>query len=106
MIDIVVITLHIFCDLKIEELWIEYGCVKNYWWLPIHNYVKLLGEDKWKALPFWYSLTGCDTVSSFCGRGKKTAWDARSCFPEVTQCFLRYLYIMQLFFLNSLLRVT
>ena len=106
MIDIVVITLHIFCDLKIEELWIEYGCVKNCWWLPIHNYVKLLGEDKWKALPFWYSLTGCDTVSSFCGRGKKTAWDAWSCFPEVTQCFLRYLYIMQLFFLNNLLRVT
>ena len=43
--DIVVIILYIFCDLKIDQLWIEYGCGKNRRWLPIHNYVKLLGEE-------------------------------------------------------------
>ena len=43
--DIVVIALYIFCDLKIDQLWIEYGSRKNHWWLPIHNYVKLLGEE-------------------------------------------------------------
>ena len=68
---IVVIALHIFCDLKIEQLWIEYGCGKNHQWLPIHNYVKFLGEDKCRVLSFWYTLTGWNTVSSFCGRGKK-----------------------------------
>ena len=104
--DIVVIILYIFCDLKIDQLWIEYGCGKNCRWLPIHNYVKLLGEENYRASPFWYALTGCDTVSSFCGRRKKTAWDAWSCFAEVTQYFLKYLYMMQLFFLNSILRIT
>ena len=69
---IVVIALHIFCDLKTEQqLWIEYGCGKNHQRLPIHNYVKFLGEDKCRVLPFWYTLTGWNTVSSFFGRGKR-----------------------------------
>ena len=85
--DIVVISFYIFCDLKIDQLWIEYGCGKNGRFLPVHNYVKLLGEENCRALPFRCARTGCNTVSSFFRRGKKSAWDARSCFPEVTRCF-------------------
>ena len=88
--DFVVSALYMFCDLKVDQLWMEYGCEKNGRCLLTHNYVKLLVEKKCRALTFWYSLKGCDTVSSFCGRGKKTAWDVWSCFPEVTRCFLRY----------------
>ena len=33
------------------------------------------------ALPVFHALTGCDTVSSFAGHGKKTAWTV---FPELT----------------------
>lgn len=40
------------------------------------------------ALPFWFAFTGCDTVSSFRGRGKKTAWNVWNSFPEVTQAFI------------------
>ena len=63
---IVVIALYIFCDLKVDQLWIEYGCGKNHRCLPIHNHVKLIGKEKCTVLLFWYTLTGCNTVSSFC----------------------------------------
>ena len=33
------------------------------------------------------SFTGCDTTSSFAGRGKKTAWNTWRVFPDVTQAF-------------------
>ena len=83
--DIIVIALYIFCDLKTSTLdriwlWKESLVVAN-------NDVKLLGEEKCRALPFLYIFTGCNTVSSFCGRGKKTAWDAWSCFPKLINAF-------------------
>ena len=61
---ILVIALYIFCDLKVDQLWIEYGCGKNHRCLPIHNHVKLIGKEKCTVLLFWYTLTGCNTVSS------------------------------------------
>ena len=72
--DVVVISLYIFYSLFIEELWIEFGAGKHRRWLPIHRYAALLGEETCRALPLWYALTGCDTVSSFAGRGKKTGY--------------------------------
>lgn len=41
------------------------------------------------ALPFWYAFTGCDTVSQFAGRAKKTAWKTWSSFSQVTETFAR-----------------
>ena len=32
----------------------------------------------------FHALTGCDTVSFFSGRGKKTVWDVWKVFPELT----------------------
>ena len=34
-----------------------------------------LGPDKCRGLPAFHAFTGCDTVSSFGGRSKKTAWE-------------------------------
>ena len=61
-----VVALHTFFDLNVDQLWTEYGCGKNRWCLPIHNHVKLIGKEKCTVLLFWYTLTGCNTVSSFC----------------------------------------
>ena len=36
----------------------------------------------------FHALTGCDTVSFFAGRGKKTAWDIWGLFPELTTTLL------------------
>ena len=49
----------------------------------------MLGEECWRALLFWFCFTGCDTVSQFCGRGKKTAWDVWRSYPKVTDTFVR-----------------
>ena len=39
--------------------------------------------------PFlFYCFTGCDTTCAFFGRGKKSAWEAWKCFPDVTSAFV------------------
>ena len=35
----------------------------------------------------FHSFTGCDTTSTFYGRGKKLTWEAWKCFNDVTQAF-------------------
>ena len=42
----------------------------------IRDIASNLGKDMCLALPFFYCLTGCDTVSSLTGKGKCKAWDA------------------------------
>ena len=46
-------------------------------------------EEVCRALPFWFAVTGCDTVSKFAGRGKKTAWAVWQKYPDVTQTFVK-----------------
>ena len=87
--DVVVIALCVFHSLNLSELWIEFGTGQHRRWLPIHDYATLLGEEICRALPFWYAITGCDTVSMFAGRGKKTCWIAWGIYPEVTETFVR-----------------
>ena len=53
----------------------------------IANFLK----EKAKALVMFHALTGCDTVSSFRGRRKKTAWTAWMSYPEITETFLALL---------------
>ena len=45
-------------------------------WYDVVAIIKQLGIDICKALPFFYAFTGCDTVSSFSGKGKCTFFDA------------------------------
>ena len=85
--DIVVISLYIFFDLNVDELWIEYGVSTRKKWIPVHSYANEFGEENCRALPFWYCFTGCDTVSQFGGRGKKTAWEVWRSYPHVTETF-------------------
>ena len=42
-----------------------------------------------KALPVCNAFTGCNTVSCFAGRGKKTAFSDWKNFPAVTDTFLQ-----------------
>ena len=37
----------------------------------------------------FHAYTGCDTVTSFATRGKKSAWDTWRAFEEVTAIFCR-----------------
>ena len=47
-----------------------------------------LGPERAKALPLFHAFTGCDTVSAFNTKGKKSAWETWKVFDEVTTAFL------------------
>ena len=40
----------------------------------------------------FHALTGCDTVSSFVGYGKKMAWNIWNALPELTEALLKLSY--------------
>ena len=72
---------------SIDNLWLAFGTGKNFRYIPVHEIAMTLGPQKSLALPFFHSFTGCDTVSSFEGRGKLTAWETWNAYPEATAVF-------------------
>ncbi|KAL7380914.1 hypothetical protein ABVT39_025940, partial [Epinephelus coioides] len=46
------------------------------------------GPEMSCALPMLHALTGCDTVSSFAGHGKKAAWSPWKSLPELKDALL------------------
>lgn len=81
--DVVVIGMAVLEDLNVDALWVTFGKGKDLRWIPIHDIVRSLGQRS-KALPFFHAFTGCDTMSTFVGKGKKTAWQAWNVFENVT----------------------
>ena len=73
--DVVVLAVTSAQRLKNNELWIAFGAGKNFRYLPAHEMANALGPDRCVALPMFHAFTGCDTVSCFGDRGKRTAWD-------------------------------
>jgi len=85
--DVVVLAIACLQKLDLEELWIAFGVGKHLRYLPIHNIRQVLTQEQCEGLPFFHALTGCDNVSYFSGKGKKTAFQAWTCFPETTEVF-------------------
>ena len=78
--DVVVILIGVFCDLvniqPSSEFWIAFGMGKHYRMLHINSIFQSLGESRSRALPVFHAFSGSDTISSFHGKGKKSAWQA------------------------------
>ncbi len=87
--DVVVLAVFVFAQLvpSLTALWVAFGTGKNYRLIPAHRIYAAIGNMKSQALPMFHAFTGCDTVSSFSGRGKKTAWEIWNVFPDVTDTF-------------------
>ena len=85
--DIVVLATAYVVKLSIQELWVDFGVGKHTRCIPAHKIAQDLGPDTCEALPFFHSITGCDTVSAFAGRGKKTAFEAWRAYPDITTVF-------------------
>ena len=66
------------------ETWIGFGTGKDFRYIPVHVIATKLSEDVCTVLPLFHALTGCDTVSAFHGKGKKSAWCAWRKYPEFT----------------------
>ena len=75
--DVVVIAISILPSLQelgLQKLWIAFGQGKHLKWIPIHDIVSSIGPEKTSGILFFHAFTGCDVVSAFRGKGKKSAW--------------------------------
>ena len=70
------------------ELWLTFGTGKSFRYLAAHQIAASLRPEMSHVLPIVHALTGCDTVSSFPGHRKKTAWATRKSWPELTDALL------------------
>ena len=82
--DVVALAVSKMQDIDVDEVWIAFGTGKHFRYLPIYDTASHLGPQKAKALPMLHAITGCDTVSFFSGKGKRSAWDTWSVFPQIT----------------------
>ena len=83
--DVVVVAASSFSKINPDELWVAVGTGSRFRYIAIHELVAAMNSRQCSTLPVFHATTGCDTVSSFAGRGKKTTWETWKVFPEVTQ---------------------
>ena len=69
---------------RIDSLLVHFGAGKHYRVIDAIQISKSIGIPVSSVLPLFHSFTGCDTVSSFGGKGKKTAWSVWKTFPQLT----------------------
>lgn len=84
---VVVLAIALFRKIKPEEMWIAFGKGTSFRHICVYEIANKLDPSTCAALPLFHALTGCDTVSAFAGRGKKTARETWKAFPEVTKAF-------------------
>lgn len=85
--DVVVLAVASFNNINPDELWIALGTGSSFRYIAVHQLAAAMNPRQCATLPIFHALTGCDTVSSFAGRRKKTAWEIWKVFPEVTDAF-------------------
>ena len=86
--DVVVLAVAAVPKLHNTQLWLAFGVGQHFRHIPAHKIAASLGPRKSMALPMFHAFTGCDTVSSFASRGKKTAWETWMAYEEATETFL------------------
>ena len=85
--DVVVLAVASFSKIAADELWVAFGVGSSFHYIAVHEIVATMNPTKCLTLPVLHAFTGCDTVSAFAGRGKKTAWETWKSFPEVSGAF-------------------
>jgi len=91
--DVVVIAIFVMKSLnepgRLEKRWIAFGRGGNLRLIPLHTVVNTIGPEKASGLPFFHAFTGCDTVSAFHGKGKKSAWQTWNVCKEASTTFTK-----------------
>ena len=89
--DVIVILLGKFNDVFSRypdfDVWIKFGVGKSMQHIHLKSVVNKIGLRISRGLPFFHALTGCDTTSSFKGKGKKSAWQTWKSFQAATPIF-------------------
>ena len=71
----------------LECMWLAFGQGTSLRWIPVHDVAEAIGPERASGLPFFHAFTGCDTVSAFRGKGKKTAWQTWNMCENVSATF-------------------
>jgi hypothetical protein len=90
--DVVVIGIYVMptlLELGLQKLWISFGQGTSLRWIPVHEIVSQIGPEKTHGMPFFHAFTGCDLVSAFRGKGKKSAWQTWNVFTDVSTTFAK-----------------
>lgn len=87
--DVVVLAVAYVETMNLTELWLAFGTGKHFRYIPAHEISKSIGPLQSRTLPIFHAFTGCDTVSYFLGRGKRSAWEAWQACPEISGAFLQ-----------------
>jgi len=86
--DVVVLAIKTANSIQDCELWIAFGHGKTFRYISAQAIATQLGAESSQGLPFLHAISDCDTVSPFCGIGKKTAWSSyifKSLFSRLSQ---------------------
>ena len=88
--DVLVIALAILPELievGLERMWLAYGQGMLMRYIPIHELALSIGPEKSSGILFFHAFTGCDVVSAFGGKGKKTVANLE-CLCRSLRCLL------------------
>ena len=88
--DIVVIAVSAFHRVVIlTELWIEFRVGKYLKYISTHELAPKFRTAASQAFPSFHAISGCDTISSVAGKGKKSFYETRQFFSEITAVFTK-----------------
>ena len=68
--------------IHLEALKITYGVGDEIGYIAIHDVVSSIGRCRAMAMRGCHAFTGCDTTSTFYGKGKRTSYLTREKNPE------------------------
>ena len=88
--DIVVIAVSVLQQLReigVVTLWTAFGYGVGMKWIPIDELLSAIGAARASGIMYFHAFIGCDVVSAFGGKGKKSAWQTWDVFDEVTETF-------------------
>jgi len=72
----------------LTDICLAFGMGKNYRFYHINAICASLRQPASRALPVFNACCGCDTTSSFNGKGKKSAWQAWQAYEDDTETFV------------------
>lgn len=88
--DVLVIAISVLPSLQelgLEKMWIAFGQGAKMRWIPVYEVVSAIGLEKAGGIPYFHAFTGCDVVSAFRGKAKKSAWQTWNVFDDVSETF-------------------
>ena len=85
--DVVVLAMAMIQKISPQDLWIAFGTGKKFRYLTIHDMVKGISPKKAITLPFFHAFAGCDTISYFHRKRKKSCWKVWKVKGEATGAF-------------------